>query len=58
MGWCLECHRAPEKYVRPKEEVFNLAYEPPANQLELGRSLVKSYHINADAMANCSYCHR
>lgn len=58
MGWCLECHRAPEKYVRPKEEVFNLAYEPPTNQLELGRSLVKSYHINADAMANCSYCHR
>jgi len=58
MGWCLECHRAPERYVRPREEVFNLAYEPPANQLALGRSLVKSYDINADALANCSICHR
>jgi hypothetical protein len=26
MGWCLECHRAPEKHVRPLEEVFNLDY--------------------------------
>ncbi|MDA7876773.1 cytochrome c family protein [Akkermansiaceae bacterium] len=27
MGWCLECHRAPEKHVRPLEEVFNLDYD-------------------------------
>src|SRR5205814_5954541 len=45
MNWCLECHRAPEKYVRPREEVFNMAYQPPANQLELGQKLVKDYHI-------------
>src|SRR5437867_3826125 len=25
MRWCLDCHRAPEKYLRPREEVFNMA---------------------------------
>ena len=27
MAWCLECHRAPEKYVRPRDEVYNFAYD-------------------------------
>lgn len=58
MGWCLECHRNPARYVRPREEVFNLAYEYPANQLEIGAQLVEAYNINADALANCSICHR
>lgn len=60
MGWCLECHRSPEDYVRPREEVFNLAYERPAphEQRELGKELVDKYHINVDSMTNCSACHR
>ena len=28
MGWCLDCHRSPEKHLRPLEEVFNLDYDP------------------------------
>jgi hypothetical protein len=56
MEWCLECHREPERYVRPKEEVFNAAYEPPADQLELGRRLVKEYGIAP--RTSCSTCHR
>ncbi|MEX2388838.1 MAG: hypothetical protein WD534_13250, partial [Phycisphaeraceae bacterium] len=28
MSWCLECHRAPEKRLRPVEEVTNLAWDP------------------------------
>jgi hypothetical protein len=56
MEWCLGCHRHPERYVRPREEVFNIAYEPPANQLELGRRLVKEYGIRA--RTSCSTCHR
>ena len=24
MAWCLECHRNPEKYIRPQSEVFDL----------------------------------
>ena len=58
MGWCLECHRNPAQYLRPREEVFNMAYEAPENQLELGHELVEAYNINADALGNCSICHR
>lgn len=28
MGWCLECHREPEKNLRPLEYVTNLNYKP------------------------------
>jgi hypothetical protein len=56
MEWCLECHRQPEKFVRPREEVFNPAYEAPANQLELGRRLVAQYGIQT--RTSCSACHR
>ncbi|MDQ6759835.1 MAG: cytochrome c family protein [Acidobacteriota bacterium] len=56
MNWCLECHRQPEKYLRPKEEVFNMAYEAPSNQLELGRELVKKYHVQS--LTDCYTCHR
>lgn len=24
MGWCLDCHRNPENYIRPLDEVYNL----------------------------------
>ena len=30
MEWCLECHRQPEKYLRPKSEVYSTAWQPPA----------------------------
>ena len=56
MEWCIECHKAPEKFVRPKSEVFNMAYQPPANQLELGRRLVREYGIKT--RISCSTCHR
>jgi hypothetical protein len=56
MNWCLDCHRNPEKYVRPREQVFNMAYEPPPDQLELGRKLVADYGIQQ--FTNCSTCHR
>ena len=56
MEWCLNCHRNPEQYVRPKDQVFNMAYEPPANQLELGRKLVAEYKI--ERFTSCDNCHR
>lgn len=58
MQWCLNCHREPEKYVRPREEVLNMAYVPPANQLELGRRLVEEYQINKKLLTDCWTCHR
>ncbi len=56
MEWCLECHRAPEKFVRPKEHVFDAAWEAPADQIEKGRELVKAYGIRT--RTSCSACHR
>ena len=57
MDWCVECHRNPEKYIRPREEVFNMAYEPPADQLtRLGPELVKRYHVQK--LDDCYTCHR
>lgn len=58
MEWCLKCHRAPEQQIRPRSEVFNINYVPPANQLELGQQLVKEYHIPTDRLTNCYVCHR
>ena len=56
MGWCLECHRHPEKYVRPRDQVFNLDWQPPEDQLTLGRRLVEEYGI--ETATSCSICHR
>lgn len=56
MEWCLNCHRHPERYVRPVSEVFNMAYQHPANQVEIGGKLVREYHIQS--MTSCSTCHR
>jgi hypothetical protein len=69
MSWCLECHRQPEKYVRPKSEVFNPYYEPPSHsnpltfegktytdQFAFGRVAVKEYKIQS--LQYCSTCHR
>jgi hypothetical protein len=57
MEWCLECHRAPERYVRPREEVFNPDWAPPGgDQLALGEKLVAEYRIRK--LDDCSTCHR
>jgi hypothetical protein len=59
MEWCLECHRAPERQVRPRNEVFNMDYRQPADQLTLGRNLVKEYEIKDPVqITSCSVCHR
>ena len=61
MEFCLECHRAPEKFIRPRGEVFNMNYKVPADttQLELGLKLKKEYNISSvEHMTSCSVCHR
>lgn len=59
MEWCLDCHRNPEQYIRPREQVFNMEWQPPANQIEEGRKLVKAYNVRSpSAITSCSTCHR
>jgi hypothetical protein len=56
MEWCLECHRHPERHVRPKEKVFDVHWQPGPNQIAEGRELVKRYNINT--RTSCNTCHR
>jgi hypothetical protein len=59
MEWCLNCHRAPENYLRPREEVFTMGWQPPIPQQELGRRLLKEYNVDPPwKLTNCSICHR
>src|SRR5690348_14228704 len=72
MEWCLDCHRAPEKNLRPRDQVFNMRYEQPStfspvmldgksysDQISLGTDLVKKYKLRTEAdITSCSTCHR
>jgi hypothetical protein len=55
MEWCLECHRNPERFVRPREQVFNMDWQP-SDQIALGQKLVQQYKI--ESLTSCSVCHR
>ena len=67
MGWCIECHRAPEKYLRPVEHVYDMAWEPEREpgetkaeaQLRVGLAQKAKMKIHDEAyMTACSTCHR
>lgn len=59
MDWCVNCHRHPDQFIRPKSEVFNIDYEYPPNQAELGPKLVSEYHVkDARTLTDCFTCHR
>ena len=72
MEWCLNCHRAPEKNLRPRDQVFNMRYEEPSSakpimldgktytdQISLGRDLAAKYKLRTVAdITSCSTCHR
>lgn len=59
MEWCLDCHREPERYLRPPEQVFSMTWTPAdegKDQLTLGRELMKEHGIQR--RTSCSVCHR
>jgi menaquinone reductase, multiheme cytochrome c subunit len=63
MAWCLDCHREPEKFLRPREHVTNMNWDPISitgrSQIELGEELKLQYHVQGmQYMTNCSTCHR
>ena len=58
MRWCLECHRNPEKFIRPKEEIYNMTWKAK-DQETLGRELVEKYKVRPPAqITSCGTCHR
>ena len=56
MEWCLECHRNPERFVRPRAQVFNMDWQPLSDQIALGQKLVQQHKI--ESLTSCSVCHR
>lgn len=58
MKWCLDCHRQPEKLLRPEREIFNTEWQPPPDQAGQGARLLHHYGINKEQLLDCSNCHR
>jgi len=66
MSWCLDCHRNPEKYVRPRQFITKMGYTPEdakgpefgehPEQMAIGKKLVADYHIQK--LDTCYTCHR
>ena len=74
MRWCLDCHSHPEKFIRPRDTVFQMnevpidaaikaRYSTPGHtvtdQVSLGEALIALYHVPTDGrLTNCYTCHR
>ena len=58
MKWCIDCHKDPANQIRPKKEVFNMAYKAPRDQEQLGHKLVNEYKVHREQLRDCSMCHR
>lgn len=56
MGWCLDCHRAPEKFLRSPNLVTVMGYEPVEPQSAIGARLKRDLSVNPPVY--CSGCHR
>jgi len=58
MAFCLDCHRNPENFIRPPEEVYNLAWERPETE-EFKKEAVGFVHDwKVNPPQSCSGCHR
>lgn len=58
MSWCLACHRAPENFLRPPSEIYNMNWKPGANesQREIGRIFKQDWEVKPPV--TCGGCHR
>jgi len=67
MEWCLSCHRNPQDFVRPRDQITTMGWDPrhpeksgsnlpSMSQAELGAKLVQEYKIQS--LTHCSTCHR
>lgn len=55
MGWCLECHRQPELYLRPPGETTTMGYVQPSDFVERNLERIRTEEILPPT--NCSACH-
>src|SRR5436853_3388512 len=53
MRWCLDCHRQPERFLRPANTVVDMHYVPPPNQATLGERLVRQNNVHTAGLTDC-----
>ena len=59
MSWCLDCHRNPQKVLRPRSEITTMGYVPAGDQEEIGTKLMHDYNTpDVRVLTSCSTCHR
>ena len=61
MMWCLDCHRNPDKNLRPLDKITTMGYRPsdPVGVGQLVRKELRDKHnINVNPPTDCSTCHR
>jgi menaquinone reductase, multiheme cytochrome c subunit len=56
MGFCLDCHRDPDRHLRPPELATAMDWSPPGDPTSYGRRLREANHI--DPSTDCWTCHR
>lgn len=56
MTWCLQCHRHPDRNIRPQDKVFDVEWKPAPGAPDIGKELVKQYGV--ESQMDCDACHR
>jgi hypothetical protein len=56
MQWCIDCHTNPGPHLRPQSAIFQMDWQPPANQQTLAEQLMAQYDVQT--RTSCSVCHR
>jgi hypothetical protein len=54
--WCLDCHRDPDPYLRPDDELTTMDWRAPSNQRELAARIREEKHLAPPV--GCTGCHR
>jgi hypothetical protein len=63
MGWCLDCHRAPEAQQRPPDAVFDCDWhgtaDPEGHRPGGAEALrVRHFGVEVSPLTRCSTCHK
>jgi hypothetical protein len=58
MRWCVDCHRHPERHVRPPERIYDMEWEPRDEVTPEAVELLRFYGTDKRRLTDCTACHR
>ena len=56
MSWCLDCHRTPNKHIRPLNQITNMDWVPSKNHDMIVEKYINDRNISPPE--DCTACHR